>query len=131
MCDMSHITCHMSQVTCHLSHYYFTFHKKFKKKIKKQLSLKKIGQRGGASWWSVCYQRNLPYLVSSGLHIFLHYVILHTKCLLLIMFSLLCQRFCLQTHFPYIFAYTNLRKQIFCWSCLRKFAYGKKSIRLA
>ena len=37
---VSHVTCHMSGVTLHVSL-----------------------QRGGASWWRVCYQRGLPRLV--------------------------------------------------------------------
>ena len=46
--------CHMSPVNCHVS--CVTYHMYF-------LSFKKIGQRGGASQWRVCYQHGLPCLV--------------------------------------------------------------------
>ena len=48
---MAHVACHMSHVTCQLK---FSITKKNKLKI---------GQRGGASRWRVCYQRGLPRLV--------------------------------------------------------------------
>ena len=35
----------------------------FKKKIRKNYPSEKIGQSGGASLWSVCYQRGQPRLV--------------------------------------------------------------------
>ena len=55
-CHMSRVMCHMSNVMCHLS--CVTCHM-FLKKCRKKIPSKKIGQRGGASWWKVCYQRGL------------------------------------------------------------------------
>ena len=54
MYHVSSVTCHVSRVTGPMSkklHFFFFLHKK------------KFGQSGGASWWSVCYQRGLPRLV--------------------------------------------------------------------
>ena len=51
---VSHVTCHMSQVTSQLLFVYF------------------FGQSGGASRWSVCYQRGLPRLVLTAIIIFLN-----------------------------------------------------------
>ena len=53
---ISHITYHMSQVTCHMPH------------VTSQMSSVSFFflfflQSGGASWWSVWYQRGLPCLV--------------------------------------------------------------------
>ena len=48
-CHVSRVTCHMSHVTCYMSHDIFNFFI--------------FWQNGGASQWSVCYQRGLPRLV--------------------------------------------------------------------
>ena len=47
MCQVSGVRCHVSRVRCHMSNIFFIF----------------FLQSGGASWWSVCYQRGLPRLV--------------------------------------------------------------------
>ena len=79
------VMCHVSPVTCHLSPVTFFLFIFF-------LSLKKIGQRGGASRGRVCYQRGLPRLVYEqvqhkkiGLYclLFTVYCILSTVCYLL------------------------------------------------
>ena len=71
MCHVSRVTCHMSRVTCHMSKniffyiliFFFVF-----------FYVKKIGQSGGASRWRVCYQRELPRLVSRYLNIRKNYL---------------------------------------------------------
>ena len=55
ICHVSRVTCHVSHVTCHLSP--VTCY------LKKIINII-LRQRGGASWWRVCYQRGLPRLVS-------------------------------------------------------------------
>ena len=46
---MSHVNCHMSFIFCLLIRFkYFCYF---------------FGQNCGASWWRVCYQRDLPRLV--------------------------------------------------------------------
>ena len=52
----------VSSVTCHLSHVQIFFSHFFN--IYKKILFKKIGQSDGGGWWSVCYQRGLPHLVS-------------------------------------------------------------------
>ena len=60
MCHLSCVMCHVSPVACHLS----PIKKKITCKKKNYIyPLEKIGQRGGPSWWRVCYQRGLPRLV--------------------------------------------------------------------
>ena len=53
------VKCHVSHVTCHLIHfilwclYFFPFFFFF------------LGQRDGVSWWRVCYQQGLLFLILS------------------------------------------------------------------
>ena len=49
---MSRGTCHVSPVIGHMLSFLFLFF----------ICPLKIGQRGGASWWRVCYQWDLPRL---------------------------------------------------------------------
>ena len=55
-CTVSRVTCHVSRVTCHLSpviflkHFLYFFY----------IILQNNWQSGGASWWTVCYQRGVP-----------------------------------------------------------------------
>ena len=66
MCHMSCVMCHVSPVTCHVSPLTcqnYNFYIFVKKKLKKNYTIKNIGQSGGASPWRVCYQRGLPRLV--------------------------------------------------------------------
>ena len=60
MCQVSRVTCHLSPVTIFYLNFYLIF---FYKKKKPEKFVKQIEQRGGASWWRVCYQRGLPPLV--------------------------------------------------------------------
>ena len=52
-CHLSRVTCHVSSVTCHVSGVTFFFR-----------------QSGEAYWRRVCYQRSLPRLVFTPLHLF-------------------------------------------------------------
>ena len=60
----SYLIFYLSPVTCHMSKDFLKLFYIKKKKIKKIIILKKIGQSGVASRWKVCYQRGLPRLVS-------------------------------------------------------------------
>ena len=67
-CHVSCLMCHLSPVTCHMSKCMYIIYFYFLYITKKNIILfifKKIGQRGGASRWRVCYQWGLPCLVSS------------------------------------------------------------------
>ena len=78
MCHVSCVMCHVSPVTCQIIFLHNTKEKKLFFCI-----LKKIGQSGGASRWTVCYQRGLPRLVSSNISVA---VLLVIKVLLKIFF---------------------------------------------
>ena len=61
--------CHVLCVTCRIFFYYFFFI---------NICLKRIGQRGEAGRWRVCYQRGLPRLVSSQETVSEQFSLVHT-----------------------------------------------------